>query len=70
MQEKRKGGTVTLQVTCAVLFILFVVSYVFLFQCDVLAMSQYAWSDGQKHYERIIQFMLGSYCIFAYHKSN
>lgn len=54
MQEKRKGGTVTLQVTCAVLFILFVVSYVFLFQCDVLAMSQYAWSDGQKHYERII----------------
>lgn len=54
MQENSKGGTVTLRVTCAILFILFIVSYVFLFQCDVLAMSQYAWSDGQKHYERII----------------
>jgi hypothetical protein len=54
MQNNTKGGTITLRVMCAILFLLFVVFYVYLFQCDLLAMMQYAWSGGLKHYERNI----------------
>ncbi len=52
MSNNSKDGSVTLKVVCAIIFIAFVVSYVYFYQCDVLAMMQYAWSDGQKHYDR------------------
>lgn len=54
MQEKTKGSTIAMKVMCATLFLIFTVCYVYLFQCDVLAMIQYAWSGGLKHYDRNI----------------
>lgn len=52
MHNDIKGSTITLKVVCAILFLLFVLLYVYSFQCDLLAMMQYAWSGGLKHYER------------------
>lgn len=54
MQDNHKGSTVILRVVCAILFLIFIVCYVYSFQCDILAMMQYAWSDGLKHFERNI----------------
>ena len=54
MQDKTKGSTITLRLVCAILFIIFVVCYVYSFQCDLLAMMQFVWSDGLKHFERNI----------------
>lgn len=52
MSGNSRDGSVTLKVICAILFVTFVISYVYWYQCDVLAMMQYAWSGGLKHYDR------------------
>ncbi len=65
MSYKSKDSTVTIKVMCAMLFVIFVISYVYSFQCDVLAMIQYAWSGGLKHYDRNIGAIVLSVVSFV-----
>lgn len=50
----RKNGTVTTQVTCAVLFTLFSFIWLYWFQADVMAVAQHALSGGHTQYNRLI----------------
>lgn len=52
MVNNTKDSTTTIKVVCAIIFIVFVVSYVFSFQGDLLTMIQNVWSDGQTRYHR------------------
>ena len=65
MQGKSKGSATAMKAVCAALFVVFVISYVFFYQCDVLAMTQYAWSDGLKHYDRIVGGVVITSVVFA-----
>ena len=50
----RKHGTVTTQVTCAVLFLLFSFIWLYCFQADVIAVAQHVFSDGRTQYNRLV----------------
>lgn len=68
MPNASKDSTTTVRVVCAIIFVIFVVSYVYSFQGDVLTMTQNVWAEGQTHYHRdvgvsIITLIL---CIFAF----
>ncbi len=52
MANGAKDSTTTVKVACAIIFIIFVVSYVFSFQGDLLTMMQNVWAKGQTHYHR------------------
>lgn len=52
MVNEPKDSTTTVKVVCAILFVIFVVSYVYSFQGDLLAMTQNVWAEGQTHYHR------------------
>ena len=52
MVNNTKDSTTTVKVVCAIIFIVFIVSYVFSFQGDLLTMTQNAWAQGQTHYHR------------------
>lgn len=53
-KDKHNGSTTLLKVVGAVVFLLFIFIYTYFIQCDLLAMIQYAWSDNQTHYSRLI----------------
>lgn len=52
MIHRRKDSTTTVKVVCAILFVIFIVTYVFSFQGDLLAMTQNVWAEGQTRYHR------------------
>lgn len=52
MVNNTKDSTTAVKVVCAIIFIVFIVSYVFSFQGDILTMTQNAWAQGQTHYHR------------------
>lgn len=52
MINRSKDSTTTVRVVCAIIFVIFIVSYVFTFQGDLLAMTQNVWAKGQTHYHR------------------
>ena len=52
MANQSKDSTTTVKVVCAIIFIVFIVTYVFSFQGDLLTMTQNAWAKGQTHYHR------------------
>lgn len=54
MINNPKDSTTTVKVVCAILFIIFTISYIYSFQGDVLGMTQYAWSGGKTHYDRTV----------------
>ncbi len=53
-KNKHNDSTTLLKVVGAVVFLLFTFIYTYEIQCDLLAMIQYAWSDNQTHYDRLI----------------
>ena len=53
-KNKHNDSTALLKVVGAVVFLLFTFIYTYEIQCDLLAMIQYAWSDNQTHYDRLI----------------
>lgn len=61
LKNIHNDSTALLKVVGAVVFLLFVFIYTYFIQCDLLAMIQYAWSDNQTHYDRLI----GSFIITA-----
>lgn len=57
MNSQRKNpsdGTTTAKVVCAVVFCMFAFSYLFFYQADILAVSQYTLSGGATHYNRTV----------------
>lgn len=52
MANRSKDSTTAVKVVCAIIFIVFVVTYVYSFQGDLLAMTQHVWAKGQTHYHR------------------
>ena len=58
MSSNVKSSTVAIMTTCAIAFIIFVFCYLYFLQADLLALSQFAWSDGQTHYDRLVGAVL------------
>lgn len=54
MLNRTNDSTAAVKAVCAIIFMVFIVTYVYSFQCDLLAMTQYVWAEGQTHYERVI----------------
>lgn len=52
MVNTSKDSTATVRVVCAIVFVIFVITYVFSFQGDLLTMIQNVWANGQTHYHR------------------
>ncbi len=52
MANRPNDSTTAVKVVCAIIFIVFVVTYVYSFQGDLLAMTQHVWAKGQTHYHR------------------
>ena len=65
MSNSMKNSTTTvINVVCAIVFLVFVFSYLYFYQADVLALAQHVWSSRQTHYDRtigasLITFVLG-----------
>ena len=47
------GSTAVIMIACAIIFILFSVSYLYLFQASLLEMVQHAWSGGTTTYHHL-----------------
>lgn len=54
----KKNSTVTTQVTCAIIFWLFSLSWLYWFQADTLAVAQHVWSGGVTTYNRTFGTLL------------
>ncbi len=50
MNNNPKGSTTIIKIVSAIIFVIFVFSYVYYFQGGLLCMIQYAWSGGMTHY--------------------
>ena len=50
----KSNGTVTLKVTCAVVFIVFTFCWLYAFQADMMAVLQHRLSEGQTTYNRTV----------------
>lgn len=51
---KKKNGTITIRVMCAVIFVLFCFLWLYEFQGDVIAYGQHVLSGGQTRYDRTV----------------
>lgn len=49
-RQKKNGSTLTIHVMCAIVFVLFSLAWLYFFQADVMAMTQYKLSGGLTHY--------------------
>lgn len=67
MSSNVKSSTVAIMTTCAIAFIIFVFCYLYFLQADLLALSQFAWSDGQTHYNRLVGAVLLTVVFFLVH---
>ena len=67
MSSNVKSSTVAIMTTCAIAFIIFVFCYLYFLQADLLALSQFAWSDGQTHYDRLVGAVLLTVVFFLVH---
>lgn len=64
MPKNKKNSTAAIQAVCAIIFIVFVFSYLFFLQADILALSQCAWSGGQTHYNAWVGSILLTLAFF------
>ena len=49
-RQRKKSSTLTIHVMCAIVFVLFSLAWLYFFQSDVMAMTQYELSGGLTHY--------------------
>ena len=52
-RKNRNSSTLTIHVMCAIVFVLFSLSWLFFFQADVMAMTQHQLSGGLTHYNKV-----------------
>ena len=62
--SRNKNSTAAITVACAIVFIAYVFCYLYFMQADVLALSQFAWSGGQTHYDAMIGAVLLTIVLF------
>lgn len=67
MSSNAKSSTAAIMTACAIAFIIFVFCYLYFLQADILALSQFAWSDGQTHYNRMVGAVLLTIVFFLIH---
>ena len=53
-RQRKNGSTLTIHGMCAIVFVLFSLAWLYFFQADVLAMTQYALSGGLTHYNPVV----------------
>lgn len=53
-RRNKNSSTLTIQVMCAIVFVLFSLSWLYFFQADVMAMTQHMLSGGLTHYNPVI----------------
>ena len=53
-RRNKNSSTLTIQVMCAIVFVLFSLSWLYFFQADVMAMTQHTLSGGLTHYNPVI----------------
>ncbi len=58
MTQNIKNSTVIMRLTCAIFFLLFTFLYLYDYQADVMAVTQYVLSKGATHYNRTIGALL------------
>lgn len=49
-RQRKNSSTLTIHVMCAIVFVLFSLAWLYFFQSDVMAMTQYELSGGLTHY--------------------
>ena len=64
MARNKYNSTTTIRVVCAIVFLIFVFSYVFCYQSDVLALAQHIWSGGETHYNDTVGAILITVVLF------
>ena len=52
---------------CAIIFLIFVFSYVYSYLSDMLALAQHVWSGGETHYNSIIGAVLITIVLYIIH---
>lgn len=65
MNPQIKHSTIVMQVTCAVLFCLFVFVWLYAFQGDLLAVTQHVLSQGQTHYNHLVGAIIITFLLFG-----
>lgn len=53
-RQKKNSSTLTIHVMCAIVFVLFSLAWLYFFQADVMAMTQYELSGGLTHYNSAV----------------
>lgn len=53
-KSKRSDSTITIRVMCAIVFVVFSLSWLYAFQADVLAMTQNVLSEGLTNYDKMV----------------
>ncbi|MBP5777700.1 MAG: hypothetical protein J6W56_09155 [Prevotella sp.] len=53
-RRKKNSSTLTIHVMCAIVFVLFSLAWLYFFQADVMAMTQYELSGGLTHYNAAV----------------
>lgn len=64
MSKIVKDSTAAIRVACAIVFLIFVFSYVYFFQTDLLAYAQHVWSGGQTHWNAEVGAKLFTLVLF------
>ena len=64
--NKANNGTL-LKTACAIVFILFVFSYLYFFQADLLAMAQHVLSGGATRYDPIVGTVVITVVLYLVH---
>lgn len=64
LQGNNKSGTVIMRMACAIFFILFTFFYLYDYQADVIAVTQYVLSQGVTHYNRTIGAVLITFVLW------
>ena len=52
--QNKNSSTLTVRVMCAIVFVVFSLSWLFFFQSDVMAMTQHVLSGGLTHYNKVL----------------
>lgn len=61
---RKKDGTLTTRLVCAVLFLVFTFAWLFFFQADLLAVAQHGLSGGKTHYDRTVGAVITTAVLF------
>lgn len=62
--QNKSSSTLTVRVMCAIVFVVFSLSWLFFFQSDVMAMTQHVLSGGLTHYNKVMGALIITAVLF------